>query len=97
MCPANLVFCTSELCYSLLHFLSLINQSHYYYILILFCIGQCEDNAYTTTNSWSNNAQGRLTLVVPSDISQYTIQMVTDIPLTDIQVWFISKSIQIFL
>ena len=42
----------------------------------------------TVTNSWQNNVQGTIKIVVPEDITEYTIQLQTDIPLTDIQVNF---------
>ena len=38
------------------------------------------------TNSWSNNIQGKLKLSVPADITEFTIVLNTDIPLTNIQV-----------
>ena len=40
------------------------------------------------TNSWSNNIQGKLKLSVPADITEFTIVLNTDIPLTNIQVNF---------
>ena len=38
------------------------------------------------TNSWANNVQGKLKFTVPADISDFTIVLDTDIPLTNIQV-----------
>ena len=38
------------------------------------------------TNSWTNNIQGKITLTVPSDISDFSIVLNTDIALTGIQV-----------
>ena len=38
------------------------------------------------TNSWANNVQGKLQITLPIDISDFTIELVTDIPLTNIQV-----------
>ena len=38
------------------------------------------------TNSWANNVQGKLQITLPNDISDFTIELVTDIPLTNIQV-----------
>ena len=40
------------------------------------------------TNSWANNVQGKLQFTLPNDISDFTIELVTDIPLTNIQVQF---------
>ena len=40
------------------------------------------------TNSWANNVQGKLHFTLPNDISDFTIELVTDIPLTNIQVQF---------
>ena len=45
--------------------------------------GEC--NSLTTiTNSWEGNVQGKLQIVVPSDISEFTIELETDISLTNI-------------
>ena len=45
--------------------------------------GQC--NSLTTiTNSWDGNVQGKLKIVVPTDISSFTIELETDISLTNI-------------
>ena len=41
------------------------------------------------TNSWTNNIQGKITLTVPSDISDFSIVLNTDIALTGIQVIFL--------
>ena len=38
------------------------------------------------TNSWANNIQGKIKLIVPSDISDFSIVLNTDIALTNIQV-----------
>lgn len=46
--------------------------------------GSCGSN--TVTNSWANNLQGTLRFTVPSDISEFEIAFVTDIPLTNIRV-----------
>ena len=42
-------------------------------------------NSLTTiTNSWEGNVQGKLKIVVPTDISSFTIELETDISLTNI-------------
>ena len=45
--------------------------------------GEC--NSLTTiTNSWEGNVQGKLQIVVPTDISSFNIELETDISLTNI-------------
>ena len=46
-------------------------------------LGNC--NTLTTiTNSWEGNVQGKLKIVVPTDISSFNIELETDIALTNI-------------
>ena len=42
--------------------------------------------AAVLTNSWANNVQGTIKITVPQDISQFTINLETDVSLTNIQV-----------
>ena len=48
------------------------------------------------TNSWANNVQGKLHFTLPNDISDFKIELVTDIPLTNIQVHFKSLFLEIY-
>ena len=48
-----------------------------------YSTGQC--NSLTTiTNSWEGNVQGKIQIVVPTDISSFEIKLETDIALTNI-------------
>ena len=51
-----------------------------------FILGSCED-LIVDKNGWTGNWQGKLKILLSSDVSDYTITFTTDLPVTNLNFW----------